>query len=149
MPDGTVDGWKMVWGFANSAKEYGAEILPYHWVTDIEVTDGTVSAVICEDHKNDGEKVRIDCQFVINCAGPWAGEIAALAGCHDVDVVPGAGIMIAMNHRICQHVINRCVYPSDGDLIVPAHQVAIIGTTDQVAPSADFLQIKTMKSSKC
>lgn len=140
--DATIDGWKMVWGFAHSAKEYGAEILTYHWVTGIEVTNGAVSAVTCEGHKNGGEKVRIECKFIINCGGPWAGEIAAMAGCHDVNVVPGAGIMIAMNHRICQHVINRCIYPSDGDLIVPAHQVAIIGTTDQVAPSADFLQIK-------
>lgn len=139
--DAAIDGWAAVWGFARSAMEYGAKVLTYHWVTGIEVKDGQVVAVKCQDNKNGGEEVIIDCNFVINCAGPWAGEIAGMAGCPDVNVVPGAGIMIAMNHRLTQRVLNRCVYPADGDLIVPGHQVCIIGTTDQVAPSPDRLEI--------
>ncbi|MEO7587231.1 MAG: anaerobic glycerol-3-phosphate dehydrogenase subunit GlpA [Arachnia sp.] len=138
--DGSVDGWQMTWGTVNSAKEYGAHILPYHEVTGIERDGDQVRRVRAHDHKN-GEDVAIDCTFVINCGGHWAGLIAGMADCHDVEVVPGRGIMIAMNHRLVNTVVNRCIYPTDGDIIVPVHTVSIIGTTDVKAPDADRLTI--------
>ncbi|MBM7825922.1 glycerol-3-phosphate dehydrogenase [Arcanobacterium pluranimalium] len=139
--DGAVDGWRMTWGAAESAKAYGAKILSYHRVTKIVVEDGAVQAVLCRAEKT-GEDVRIDCHFVINAAGPWAGQIAEMAGAPEVDVVPGRGIMVAMNHRLVNSVVNRCIYPADGDIIVPAHTVCIIGTTDEAAKDPDFLEIK-------
>lgn len=138
--DGTVDGWQMVWGAIRSAQAYGAHILTYHRVTSIEHTADQVSAVIVHDERG-GEDIRIECAFVLNCGGPWAGQIAAMAGCHGVDVVPGAGIMIAMNHRLSQTVINRCIWPADGDILVPDHPVCIIGTTDLKADDPDKLSI--------
>lgn len=138
--DGSVDGWQMVWGAANSAKNHGASVLTYHEVTAIDTEGGQVSAVHCVDHKT-GEEVVIDCGFVINAGGAWSGRIAAMAGCHDVEVVPGRGIMIAMNHRLVNSVVNRCVHPSDGDIIVPVHTVCIIGTTDVKADDPDKLSI--------
>ncbi|MDF1486888.1 anaerobic glycerol-3-phosphate dehydrogenase subunit GlpA [Tessaracoccus caeni] len=138
--DGTIDGWKLVWGAVRSAEQYGGTILTYHSVTKIEHQAGQATAVTCLDRRS-GETVRIGCHFVLNCAGPWGGQIAAMAGCHDVEVVPGAGIMIAMNHRLTQSVLNRCIYPADGDILVPAHPVCIIGTTDHKAGHADDLPI--------
>ncbi len=38
--------------------------------------------------------------------------------------------MVAMNHRVVNTVLNRCKMPSDGDIIIPIHTVAVIGTTD-------------------
>ena len=139
--DGSVDGWRLVWGAANSAKAYGAEILTYHRVTKIDTADGKVTAVHCTDLKN-GEDVVIECNFVLNCAGPWAGQIAAMAGAHPVDVVPGRGIMVAMNHRLVNRVVNRCIYPADGDILVPVHTVSIIGTTDVKVDDPDNLAIE-------
>ncbi|QOR48125.1 anaerobic glycerol-3-phosphate dehydrogenase subunit A [Trueperella pecoris] len=139
--DGSIDGWGMVWGAVESAKAYGAQCLTYHRVTKIESENGQVSQVICTDEKT-GEEVRINCRAAINCGGPWAGQIAKMAGCHGVDVVPGRGIMIAMNHRLVNHVVNRCIHPADGDIIVPAHTVSIIGTTDQKEDDPDFLVIR-------
>ncbi|MDY5585120.1 MAG: FAD-dependent oxidoreductase, partial [Arcanobacterium sp.] len=138
--DGAVDGWRMTWGAAESAKAYGAKILSYHRAIDIAVHDGAARGVTVRNEKT-GEITKIDCMFVINCGGPWAGQIAALAGAEQVDVVPGRGIMVAMNHRIVNTVINRCIYPADGDIIVPAHTVCIIGTTDQKVEDPDFLEI--------
>lgn len=134
--DASVDGWKLVWGAAKSAREYGAKILTYHRVTRIERTGDRVSAVYCRDVRQQ-EDVQIDCQFVLNCAGAWAGQITQLAGCEPVQVVPGRGIMLAMNHRLVNTVVNRCVYPTDGDILVPAHTVSIIGTTDSRADDPD------------
>lgn len=138
--DGSVDGWQLVWGAARSAINYGAQVLTYHRVTGIERDTDRVTAVVCRDDKA-GEDLRIECGFVLNCAGPWAGQIAALAGCHDVNVIPGRGIMVAMNHRLVNTVINRCVYPTDGDILVPVHTVSIIGTTDVKVDDPDRLEI--------
>ena len=138
--DGTVDGWAMVWGAVESAKEHGATVLTYHEVDKIHRVGDRVTAVECVDRKAGG-RITIDCRFVINAGGPWAGRIAGFAGCHDVDVVPGRGIMIAMNHRLVNSVVNRCIYPADGDILVPVHTVSIIGTTDVKADDPDNLPI--------
>ncbi|HEY3548540.1 MAG TPA: anaerobic glycerol-3-phosphate dehydrogenase subunit GlpA [Propionicimonas sp.] len=139
--DGTVDGWQLVWGAANSAKAYGAQVLTYHPVTGIDREGNRVSAVHCTDLKS-GEEVVIDCNFVLNCAGPWAGQIAHMAGADPVDVIPGRGIMIAMNHRLVNRVVNRMIHPADGDILVPVHTVSIIGTTDVKVDDPDNLAIE-------
>ena len=138
--DASVDGWALVWGTARSAVEYGAKVLTYHQVTGVLVTDGQVRGVVCLDLAS-GEKVTIEAGFVINAGGPWAGQIAGLAGCHDVDVVPGRGVMVGMNHRLVNTVINRCVYPTDGDILVPVHTICVIGTTDTAVDDPDNLAI--------
>ncbi len=133
--DASIDGWQLVWGVANSARNYGARILTYHRLTAVHSQSGEggadrqVTAVQCHDERT-GREVLIDCRFVINATGAWAGQVAQMADCHGVEVVPGRGIMIAMNHRLVNSVVNRCIYPSDGDIIVPVHTVSIIGTTD-------------------
>ncbi|MDO5535553.1 MAG: FAD-dependent oxidoreductase, partial [Propionibacteriaceae bacterium] len=134
------DGWQLVWTAAASAREHGARVLTYHRVTSIERDGDRVCAVVCTDDKT-GEQVRIDTNFVLNCGGPWSGRIAASAGCHGVDVVAGAGIMVAFNHRLVNTVVNRCIHPADGDILVPVHTVSIIGTTDTRAEDPDHLPI--------
>jgi glycerol-3-phosphate dehydrogenase len=101
---------------------------------------GHVTAVSALDLRT-GEEVGIECSFVLNCAGPWAGQITGLADLPAVEVVPGRGIMVAMNHRLVNTVVNRCIPPSDGDIIVPAHTVCIIGTTDVKVDNPDRLRI--------
>lgn len=138
--DGTVDGWQMVWGAAKSAMDHGAKVLPYHSVTKITRDGDQVTGVVCTNMKTNDE-VRIDTRFVINAGGPWAGQIAGMADCSGVDVVPGRGIMIAMNHRLVNQVVNRCIHPADGDILVPVHTVCIIGTTDVKVDDPDKLAI--------
>jgi glycerol-3-phosphate dehydrogenase len=73
----------------------------------------------------------------VNAAGAWAGRVADLAGIEGVRVLPGRGIMIAMNHRLVNTVINRCQMPTDGDILVPIRTVSVIGTTDQHTDDPD------------
>lgn len=138
--DASVDGWQLVWGAVRSAEAAGAQVLTYHPVTHIDVADGHVSAVHCHDQRRD-EEVVIECRFVLNCAGPWAGRVSAMAGLPPVPVVPGRGVMVAMNHRLVNTVVNRLIYPADGDILVPAHTVSIIGTTDVKEDDPDHLPI--------
>ena len=139
VPDASVDSWKTVWACARSAQAYGSRILPYHEVLDLTVEGGAVRGALVKDRRG-GEDVRIDADFVVNASGAWAGRIAAMAGC-DVTVLPGKGIMIAMNHRLVNTVVNRCEMPADGDIIVPIRTVSVIGTTDQKVADPDDWQI--------
>jgi len=139
--DAAVDAWELLWGNARSAEAYGARILTHHWVTEVLREGDRVTGARMRDHRG-GEDVVVEAPFVINAGGVWAGEIAQMAGCHGVKVVPGKGIMIAMNHRLVSTVVNRCDPPGDGDIIVPIHTVCVIGTTDVHADSPDHLEIE-------
>jgi len=138
VPDGSVDSWKTVWACARSAKEYGGEVLPYHEVVRLLMDGSTVAGAVVSDGA--GEETEIHADFVINAAGAWAGQIAAMAG-SEVAVLPGKGIMIAMNHRLVNRCVNRCTMPSDGDIIVPIRTVSVIGTTDTKVADPDDWEI--------
>ncbi|HET9323373.1 MAG TPA: anaerobic glycerol-3-phosphate dehydrogenase subunit GlpA [Gaiellaceae bacterium] len=137
--DAALDPWKLVWGCARSAKEHGAEILLYHRVVALERDGDTVTGAVVRNELT-GEELRIHADVVINAAGAWAGQIAELAGAR-VNVLPGKGIMIAMNHRLVNTVVNRCKMPSDGDIIVPIRTVSVIGTTDSPVDDPDELEV--------
>jgi glycerol-3-phosphate dehydrogenase len=139
VPDASLDPWKLVWACARSAEEHGAQILPYHRVLDLERDDRKVTGARVRNELT-GEELRVHAEVVVNAAGAWAGQIAALAGC-EVHVLPGKGIMIAMNHRLVNTVVNRCKPPADGDIIVPIRTVSVIGTTDTRAADPDELEV--------
>ena len=81
-------------------------------------------------------------RFTINAGGAWAGTRSRdMAGIEGVSVVPGKGIMIAMNHRLVNTVVNRCTMPADGDIIVPIRTVSVIGTTDIRSEHPDDLPV--------
>src|SRR5213078_620026 len=139
VPDAAIDPWKLVSTNARSAAEHGARILPYHRVDGLDVRgDKVVGARVVDELS--GDDVRIRSRVVVNAAGAWAGQIAELAGCR-VNVLPGKGIMIAMNHRLVNTVVNRCKPPSDGDIIVPIRTVSVIGTTDVRVADPDELEV--------
>ncbi len=128
VPDASADSFLAGETNAFSARSYGAEILNYHSVRRLLREGDRVVGTVCYDLLHD-EEVTIDCDMVINATGAWAGKVAATIGI-EVQVIPGKGTMIAAAHRVVNTVINRCKMPSDGDIIVPIHTVAVIGTTD-------------------
>jgi anaerobic glycerol-3-phosphate dehydrogenase B subunit len=87
------------------------------------------------------EEIEIHADMVVNAAGAWCGQITASVGVQ-VQILPGKGTMVAMNHRVVNTVVNRCKLPGDGDILVPAHTVAIIGTTDVKVPDPDHYAIE-------
>jgi glycerol-3-phosphate dehydrogenase len=139
VPDASLDPWKLVWGCARSAREHGAEILLYHRVIALERNGGKVGGAVLHNELT-GEEMRIRADVVVNAAGAWAGQIAELGGAR-VNVLPGKGIMIAMNHRLVNTVVNRCKPPADGDIIVPIRTVSVIGTTDSRVADPDDLEV--------
>jgi glycerol-3-phosphate dehydrogenase len=144
VPDGAADSFLATRLNARSAETHGALVLRYHPMKELVLDDQgsgkRVCGVICHDLVKD-EEVQISADLVINAAGAWAGKIAASAGI-TVQMTPGKGVMLAANHRIVNTVINRCKMPGDGDILVPAHTVAVIGTTDVKVPDPDHFGIE-------
>ena len=139
-PDASIDVWKMAAALSGAARAQGAEVLRYHRVTSIVREGDAIHGVEVHDERT-GETRRIEASFVVNASGAWAGEIASMAGCEGVEVIAGKGIMIAMNHRLVNTVINRCQAPADGDILVPIRTVSVIGTTDIRTPHPDQLDV--------
>jgi glycerol-3-phosphate dehydrogenase len=79
-------------------------------------------------------------RIVVSAAGAWAGRVAALAGVR-LAMTPGKGTMLIFNQRMTDTVINRCHRPDDGDIMVPVHSVAILGTTEQNVEDPDVYGI--------
>lgn len=127
VPDSCIDGFRLVWHCALSARRHGGEVLPHHRVTGIRVESGAVKGVEAVNGMSGGKLV-ISCDFVVNAAGSWSGEVARMAGL-DVGVSPDKGALIVFNHRLSSRVINRLHPSSDGDIFVPHGSVTILGTT--------------------
>ena len=141
MPDASIDVWQLVWALANGAAARGARILPYHRVVALHREDDAVTGAEPARRAHRRGRSASRRRFTINASGAWAHEIAEMAGIEGVSVVPGKGIMIAMNHRLVNTVVNRCTMPADGDILVPIRTVSVIGTTDIRSAHPDDLPV--------
>ena len=133
VPDSGVDGFRLVWHNAVSARRHGGEIHTYHTVTGIECGGGKVEGVKVRNNLT-GEEFRLACDYVVNAGGPWAGEVAHMAGLV-VDITPDRGTLVVFNHRFTSRIINRLHKSSDGDIFVPHGSITILGTTSAKAKS--------------
>jgi len=127
VPDCAVDGFRVLWGNAASARRHGARIITYTGVTAIHQSNGSITGVDLTNLLT-GQVSRLECQAVINAAGAWAGLVASLAGIQ-VEVIKDKGTLAAFNHRLVNTVINRLRPPGDGDILVPHGAITIFGTT--------------------
>lgn len=127
VPDASVETWEACNSLTASAADYGAETLAYHEVVDLLKSNGKVTGAVARNTVT-GEIITLEADMVVSAAGAWGGNIAKMADC-DVTVHAGKGTMIAMNYRMVNTVVNRCIHPHDGDIIVPIASVAVIGTT--------------------
>lgn len=140
VPDAAIDAWKLVRACARSVGNRGGQVLTYHRVTRLIREDDAIAGAVVVDERA-GVELDIRAGFVINAAGAWAAQIATMAGCRGITILPGKGIMIAMNHRLVNTVVNRCEMPADGDIIVPIRTVSVIGTTDIKVADPDELPV--------
>lgn len=110
LPDGSADSFLATHATAQAARLAGAKILVYHEVIDL-ITEG-----VDRDRRmlgarvrnvTTGEDIEIRAQLTINATGAWSGRLGAMAGI-TINVIPGKGTMVAMNHRLTNTVLNRC-----------------------------------------
>lgn len=71
--DGVVFPWPFLWGYAERAEAMGARVRTFTAVTGFETAGGRIAAVRTD-------RGRVACDTVVNAAGAWSKEVAALAG---------------------------------------------------------------------
>ena len=149
VPDGAVDPFRLIRSNVEEAQRLGAKALPHSEVLAIQTRDGNIRGLQARDPRT-GEEFRIDCRFIVNAAGIWAGKLVRLAG-SSLQVVFSKGSLIVFNKRLVNTVINRCRMPSNGDILVPHGPALILGTTSQTTmeiedPSPDESEVDLLLS---
>jgi glycerol-3-phosphate dehydrogenase len=139
VPDATVDPMRLALRFFATARHNGADIRPYMEVTGLLVQGGLVSGAAVRDRVT-GREGEIHADLVVNAAGPWSGQVAAMAGT-TVPMTPSPGVLLALRGRFCNMVINRMHKSGDGDIVVPQRGLSIVGTTSWVVENPDDLSV--------
>ena len=132
IPDGVFDPYRFTLNFIATARRNGATFLPFTEVVAIEPTHGKVRV----HRKVSDDFIEIDCDAIINAAGPWAPRVASSAGVR-LSLEPSAGGMVTLGQRLCNMVINLLAPPADGDIIVPQRNTSILGTTSWAVDDPD------------
>jgi glycerol-3-phosphate dehydrogenase len=130
VPDGVCHSMSLCASLSRAARSKGATILPFHRVDGILRRNGRVEGVRASNLQK-GESLEIRTRFLVNAAGPWAGEIAALADIPlSLDLTRGA--LVAYRGRLVNSAVQRLRPPDDADAVLPRGQVSIAGTTEVV-----------------
>ncbi|HLF29330.1 MAG TPA: FAD-dependent oxidoreductase [Anaerolineae bacterium] len=139
VPDGVFEPFRFCLAFLATARQNGAAVRTYTEVKEVIGVGRSVTGVQVVNHRTSKTET-IGADAVVNAAGPWAGNIAALAGV-DVPVSPTAGVMVTVRRRLNNMVVNRLNKPSDGDIVVPQRASSIIGTTSWAVSDPDLIPI--------
>ena len=139
VPDASLEPWQLIEANIVDARSRGADAWPYHRVVAMNRSGGRILGVDVVDERS-GSVTTVLPRIVVSAAGAWAGRVAALAGVR-LAMTPGKGTMLVFNQRMTDTVINRCHKPDDGDIMVPVHSVAILGTTEQNVEDPDVYGI--------
>jgi glycerol-3-phosphate dehydrogenase len=142
--DASIDSFYLLHQLAAKIESLGGFVALRSPVLALEQHRGSVEGAVLLDGTNSREQ-RIEAKIVVNAAGPWAAQIAALAG-GEVPLALGKGLMIAMAARLVHTVINRCRAPSDSDVIVPIGTVCVLGTTDEAVASPEDLSVDSAQA---
>lgn len=137
VPDGSIDGLEILRlnRQVASGVEIPARFMTNHDVVRLHRNDTSVSAVEIRDATT-GEIEIIECDYVINAAGVWAGNITRLASI-ELPMVFDKGTMIIFQDQFSTAVLNRCRPEDDGDLLVPHDGRSVMGTTARVIDDPD------------
>ncbi len=135
--DAAIDPFKLSLDNIACAQELGTRLIRYSRVVGFEMEGRTIRGVQVLDTVT-GRTERIAAELVVNAAGAWAGEIAAMAGAR-IQMRYSKGSLLVTQTRIARRVINRLRHPADGDILVPGGTVSILGTTSERVDSPDVI----------
>jgi glycerol-3-phosphate dehydrogenase len=135
--DATVDPFRLSLENMAQAQSLGARLIRFARAVRFERSGGVIRRVALQDQVS-GRATLVEAQVVVNAAGAWAGEVAALAGAR-IAMRCSKGSLLVTQERIGRRVINRLRPPTDGDILVPGGTVSILGTTSERVASPDAI----------
>jgi len=125
--DASVDPFHLCLDNLSEALELGSCVMLHTRVFGFEQENGRIHRIHLINDETGTERT-IEADMVVNAAGAWAREVAALAGIK-MDLLYSKGSLLITDQRLTQRVINRLRPASDADILVPGGTVSILGTT--------------------
>ena len=143
---GIVSAEELIKTLARMATDQGASLLTRTRVVRLEQRADAVAVTLVEGDAGEGEartEETIEARCVINCAGLYADEIAAMLGNRNYRIYPVRGEYCELV-RAKSYLINNLVYPlphADG-LSLGVHLTRTLWDTVLVGPTADYIADK-------
>lgn len=113
---------------ALAVRDHGGTVRNHTKVRKILKENDTVVGLLAQNLLT-GEEFEFRSRLIFNATGPWAPQLAAMAGC-EVKLRPAKGIHLVLDRRITNvAILSRCI---DGRQIFinPHENTTLLGTTD-------------------
>jgi glycerol-3-phosphate dehydrogenase len=143
---GIVSAEDLIKTLARMATDSGASLLTRTRVVRLDPRADSIAVTLVEGDASDGaqpSEETIEARCVINCAGLYSDEIAAMLGNHGYRIYPVRGEYCELV-RAKSYLINNLVYPlphADG-LSLGVHLTRTLWGTVLVGPTADYIAEK-------
>jgi glycerol-3-phosphate dehydrogenase len=139
VPEATMDAMRLPLRFFATARRNGAELRPFTEAVGLRVQSGRVTGVAVRDHLT-GRDGQVGVDLVVNATGPWSGRLAAMAGAA-LPMRLSAGVLVALEGRLCELVVTRLHPAGEGDMVVPQRILSIVGTSAWTVTDPDDLEV--------
>ena len=143
---GIISAEDLIKTLARLATDQGASLLTRTRVVRLDPHADSIAVTLVEGDAGEGanpSEETIEARCVINCAGLYSDEIAAMLGNHDHRIYPVRGEYCELV-RAKSYLINNLVYPlphADG-LSLGVHLTRTLWDTVLVGPTADYVADK-------
>ncbi len=145
---GIVSAEELVHAYARVATNQGANIVTYAQVTSLEPSGETIRVGLRIGDEEDAQNETIDARCVINAAGLYADEVAAMLGNHSWKIYPVRGEYCEVRGPRSS-LINNLVYPlphrdglSLGVQSLGVHFTKTLWGTFLLGPTATYVEGK-------
>jgi len=141
---GIVSAEELVHAYARVAANQGANIVNHASVTTLEPSGSTIRVGLRIGDEENSQTETIEARCVINAAGLYADEVAALLGNHSWKIYPVRGEYCEVRGPRAS-LINNLVYPlphADG-LSLGVHFTKTLWGTFLLGPTATYVDSKT------
>ena len=128
VPDAIIHPTKLFELLAADIRAYGGKILTNHQVISIKKNKHVANVIVVGSN---GIKSNIECDGIINAAGPWSNKVAKLIS-QNVELQLTRGCGIFFSGQLVNKAINRCRIPNNNDIMCPSEKESLWGTTSNV-----------------
>jgi glycerol-3-phosphate dehydrogenase len=139
--DSSIDPFRASFENLACALQRGHDFMPYSAVEAFEIGNRKIESVQIRNLLT-GQEQAIEAEQVINAAGAWVGQVAALADA-SIEILYSKGSLLVTHSRLAQHVLLRLRPPSDGDVLCPGGTVSILGPSSVRLDSPDDIKPTT------
>ena len=136
--DSSIDPFRAAFENLAYAMKCGHGFMPYTAANRFEISGKKIQTVRVQNVFT-GLEQTIEAEQVVNAAGAWVGQIAALANA-SIEILFSKGTLIVTHTRLAHHMLLRLRPPSDGDVLCPGGTVSILGPSSVRLTSPDDIK---------